>query len=126
MAVKCAVCEKELVTDLEIFGDPRAPVCQSCWLADASNDPDDIDGADALFSKYLEALRAINERAKELRLRRGLYSRKIPSLNNEADWICLRQRELKQKLNHLLLEWPMLGDCLLPSEVEYLGYGVEY
>lgn len=31
----CCVCGKEIRTDLEEFGDPREPVCASCWLAGA-------------------------------------------------------------------------------------------
>ena len=29
---KCAVCEAEIASDLEEFGDPREPVCARCWL----------------------------------------------------------------------------------------------
>lgn len=29
---KCAVCEADIGSDLEEFGDPREPVCAKCWL----------------------------------------------------------------------------------------------
>lgn len=31
---KCSVCESEIRTDLEEFGDPKEPVCSRCWLED--------------------------------------------------------------------------------------------
>lgn len=30
---KCAVCEAEIGSELEEFGDLREPVCASCWLS---------------------------------------------------------------------------------------------
>lgn len=33
---KCAVCEADIGSDLEEFGDPREPVCASCWLSGKS------------------------------------------------------------------------------------------
>lgn len=33
---KCAVCEVEIMSSLEEFGDPREPVCASCWLSGKS------------------------------------------------------------------------------------------
>ena len=36
----CCVCGKGIRTDLEEFGDPREPVCASCWLAgEPKNEP---------------------------------------------------------------------------------------
>ncbi len=29
---RCAVCEVEIRSSLEEFGDPREPVCARCWL----------------------------------------------------------------------------------------------
>jgi len=29
---RCAVCEAEIHSSLEEFGDPREPVCARCWL----------------------------------------------------------------------------------------------
>ena len=28
----CSVCGREIFTELEEFGDPREPVCETCWL----------------------------------------------------------------------------------------------
>ena len=84
---KCMVCEKELVSSLDEFGEPGEEVCQSCWLNDRSsgNDEiqeylngieylreciaeqeDDIAESNRLISDYESEIRSIEKKIKNL------------------------------------------------------------
>jgi hypothetical protein len=39
---RCVVCEAEIKTDLEEYGDPREPVCMSCWLEGYLQEPPEL------------------------------------------------------------------------------------
>ena len=59
----CVVCGAEMRTELEEFGDPREPVCASCWLS--GNLPEQISEEEDRDEERIKELRAMIQDCEE-------------------------------------------------------------
>jgi predicted RNase H-like nuclease (RuvC/YqgF family) len=57
---RCAVCEVEIRSSLEEFGDPREPLCAHCYLSDeqpGNKEEDEIDELESEIGRLRECIK---------------------------------------------------------------------